>query len=132
MTRDGWKQVAELSGEWTKPARNWPLGWYRTIAPEEWERRSKAGGPLLRMARSVQRFADRFRFELQTEANIARRIPADQWADWDHRDRLVYVRRGALFVATVDPDGTLSERQLADFNGNRFETVEAPVWAQSW
>lgn len=54
-----------------------------------------------------------------------------EWADIDKAGRIVFARDGKLFAASID-GGALVERELADFNANRFEPVEAPAWAKEW
>lgn len=52
------------------------------------------------------------------------------WADWDSPDRLVFVRQGRLFAATLD--GTdLHAEELFDFNPMTPCQVETPDWAKA-
>jgi hypothetical protein len=53
------------------------------------------------------------------------------WADFDQQGRLVLAREGKLFAASLEK-GDLQLTELADFNPNKFEPVEAPDWAQKW
>ena len=53
------------------------------------------------------------------------------WADWDQAGRLVFVADGKLFAGEISA-GRIERRELADFNGNKFEPVETPEWAKRW
>lgn len=53
------------------------------------------------------------------------------WADFDLQKRLVLAKDGKLFSAAV-VDGELSYTELADFNANTPEAIEAPDWAKQW
>lgn len=52
-------------------------------------------------------------------------------ADWDHSGRLVFAAGGKLFEGKIESD-RIVPRELADFNANKFEPVEAPDWAKQW
>ena len=54
------------------------------------------------------------------------------WADIDQAGRAVFARDGCVYALTVGPDGSPTERLLADFNADRFEPIEAPEWATRW
>ncbi|MBI1276838.1 MAG: hypothetical protein GC179_01790 [Anaerolineaceae bacterium] len=53
------------------------------------------------------------------------------WADFDQQGRLVVANEGKLFSAALE-NGDLQLTELADFNANIFEPIEAPDWAQKW
>ena len=61
-------------------------------------------------------------------------LPIDnaEWADWDHRGRLVFTRQGKLFAGELDATGGMTPRELADFNADTFEPKVAPAWAREW
>lgn len=63
-----------------------------------------------------------------------RRIPLEGafWADWDRKGRLVFTRDGKVCAGDFDVEGQMVPRELADFNGDRFEAREAPAWAREW
>lgn len=56
-----------------------------------------------------------------------RRIPCPdwEWADVDG-ERLVWAADGKLFAATLTADGLTQQTELHDFNGMKFEPIEAP------
>lgn len=55
-----------------------------------------------------------------------------EWADFDQRGQLVLAKEGKLFRAVDRQGGTLTLRELADFNANKPEPLEAPEWAKKW
>jgi hypothetical protein len=59
-------------------------------------------------------------------------IPGAEWADWDHRGRLLFARGGKLFAVEPGQTGLNGARELIDLNGNKFEPVVAPEWAKTW
>ncbi len=59
-------------------------------------------------------------------------IEGATWADWDRSGRLVYVKEGKLFAVEVGEKGVGGPRELADFNAQRPEPLEAPGWAKTW
>jgi hypothetical protein len=58
-------------------------------------------------------------------------LPGITWADFDQRNRLVLARNGKIFAARIDAGG-LALTELADFNANTPEAIEAPAWAKKW
>jgi hypothetical protein len=59
------------------------------------------------------------------------RLEGADWADIDHRDRLVFTRRGKLFAAKVTTKG-MEEKELADFNADRPDPTPPPAAAKRW
>jgi len=53
------------------------------------------------------------------------------WAGWDQRGRLAYVRDGQVFAHEPSLIGTFA-RPLADFNDQTFEEIPTPAWASRW
>lgn len=57
------------------------------------------------------------------------------WADWDRNGDLLYAKDGKLFRLSPGPAGNFDiaeARELADFNGQKFEPVPPPDWAKQW
>ncbi|RYG27251.1 hypothetical protein EON82_00185 [bacterium] len=50
-----------------------------------------------------------------------------QWADVDHRGRLLFAREGRIYVRE-----TSGERELIDLTSYEFRPLEAPNWAKQW
>jgi hypothetical protein len=64
-------------------------------------------------------------------------IDGAEWADWDQRGRLAFVRRGKVFVAKPGrredwQEQELEEQELADFNAQEPVPIESPEWARHW
>lgn len=53
-------------------------------------------------------------------------VEAD-WADIDHRGRVLIARQGRIYVR-----GECGERELIDLNPYEFRPLEAPEWAKQW
>ena len=51
------------------------------------------------------------------------------WADWDHRGRIVFTRDGKLFATSVSSSGIAAPAELADFNHERPESIPPPASA---
>jgi hypothetical protein len=54
---------------------------------------------------------------------------AAEWADWG---RLVVTQRGRVLTGKYNRHTSLCFEELADFNGNLPESIEAPEWAKRW
>ncbi len=55
-----------------------------------------------------------------------------EWADWDHRGRLVFARMSKILALNADAIGREPPTELIDLTGNTFEEVIAPAWAKEW
>ncbi len=133
----GWEQLSqgdfELAG----------IKGYRTYAPIVWRRNRPRSGSVpvpnagdelaveLRMHISMRGFRRVIDFELVTADD--HRVPfVAEWADWDRAGRLVLAKAGTIRTASLQADMSLTERELADFNPNRFKEVISPDWARRW
>lgn len=54
------------------------------------------------------------------------------WADVDQAGRAVFARKGVVYTVDMGPNGSPTERPLADSSQDRFEEVIAPEWATKW
>jgi len=106
---------------------------YLTERPAVLEKPHPTGSLSLLMAYAVFGACAGFDFQLKGEL-LKAQVPVEgaEWADWDHRGRLVYVSGGKLFAAEISGPGPLNPRELADFNNARPEPMEAPDWAKEW
>jgi hypothetical protein len=100
-----------------------------TDSPEIREKAQPNGSETLVMTARVDKFTRRYAFHLRDA-----RLPAlrgAEWADWDQRGRLAFVRRGKLVVAEKIA-GDWKVRGLADFSAQSPEPIVAPSWATEW
>lgn len=106
---------------------------YVTDRPSVREKRNPKQPISLVMTAALIGFAEFYDFGLN-EAGTRRIVPLQdvEWADWDHRGRLVYASEGKLFAAGVSDLNPLCPRELIDLNAATPEPKEAPAWAQSW
>ncbi len=58
-------------------------------------------------------------------------LTATDWAEWDHRQRLVFARAGKLYAVKPN-EGSAGIAELVDLNRNVFTPMEAPDWACRW
>lgn len=54
------------------------------------------------------------------------------WAEWDHRQRLVFTKGGDLFAVLFRGRKDPRITRLADLGANTFISTEAPAWARRW
>ena len=126
--RDGW--VRTRQGRYPFAGRGW-----RTERTEVWEKTNRAAGATL-VAELAEIDFSRAGGPYVETFSLARHggttdIGEADWADWDHRGRLVVSRAGKLLE--VDPRGDEPRaRELADFNASRPRHVKAPAWARTW
>lgn len=81
-----------------------------------------------------QRFGGARALSFSIEAvSTGRERPLDgvEWADWDHRDRLLFARKGVLFAAQPN-DQDIDIRTVADLNGERPTDQPPPAWELAW
>ncbi len=126
MLRDGWR-LAERGFD--------PRTFARIGQREVWEKRDPDDA--VKLCRQLDD-VDFLRFGgpyceavwLETGGDL---IPIDgaAWADWDTWERLVFVRDGRLFAATLTAAG-LQARELYDFNPLQPRQLPPPRWAQQW
>ncbi|MFN3651614.1 MAG: hypothetical protein ACK47B_18715 [Armatimonadota bacterium] len=55
-----------------------------------------------------------------------------EWADWDHRGRLVYTAEGRLWAREVRNGALQPPRELYDFRDMQPDPVPPPEWATRW
>jgi hypothetical protein len=125
LERDGWKQQQEwkIRYEYSNGfVTDQPLI-YKKYSPDRQQK--------LVMTASIVRYADQYRYELRSAGGRVE-IEGAEWADWDQRGRLVFVREGKLFTNSADAPGNFHARELADFNGERPHLIAAPDWAKRW
>lgn len=129
LLRDGW--VQEDPGTWHD---------YKSADPPETWSRCQPGGSsrIVRRVRGffrqdggVNRTSDEL-LALRSPEGIELPLPDVEWADWDPQGRLALAKAGKIVTATVNENGSLSERVLADFNAARPNPVASPPSARTW
>jgi hypothetical protein len=120
-------------------------GWRRTKEAGEWERPSPDGVWSLVMEWAVSpadgaRYWDRVGALYHPRDYRLRRIGSEiplplaaaEWADWDHRGRLVFSHGGKLFAGEPSTVGEVLPQELADFTDDKPEEYKPPEWARKW
>ncbi len=126
MLRDGWQLVErgfdprthKRAGKreiWVKPSEGSQVKLCRQIDDIDFAR---FGGP----------YGDTYWLEFENDLVP---LPDVTWADWDDGIRLIFVRHGRLFAATL-AGAQLTETELYDFNPLEPEEVAPPDWARRW
>jgi hypothetical protein len=105
---------------------------YITEAPEIRERPSPDGHSLLRMRMTIRRFTAVYEFAHRAAGGEMTPIEGAEWADWDQRGRIVFVRQGKVFVAKPSSVQEAQAQELADFNAQEPAPFESPEWARHW
>jgi hypothetical protein len=126
MLRDGWRLVE----------RGFDPRTHRRIGEREiWEKAHRDGAVKLcceihdaDFRRYGGLYANSYWLETRTELIP---IAGAGWADWESWSRIVFVRAGKLFAATLERGG-LRETSLFDFNPLAPDNLAAPDWARRW
>ena len=105
---------------------------YITDSAEIRERPSPDGRFSLRMRMTIRGFMPAYEFAYQAAGGAMTPLEGAEWADWDQRGRLAFVRRGKVFVANPSAGGDGQPQELADFNAQEPVPIESPEWARHW
>jgi hypothetical protein len=128
LERNGWTM--------TQQAEHVPFG-APLLQPATWQKPHPAQtGTVLEMKLLYywpHHYGDPYRYTWELIRADGERLPlaGATWAGWDQVGRLAWARNGHLFAAPPD-EAWLDMPPLADFNGQRFEEIEAPGWARRW
>jgi len=129
LTRDGW--IVTQIWDWRPPTR-WDEG-FTTITPEHRDRVHRNGLISIRMERSLSGYRYRERFEILHAGGAgAPDLTGVDWADWDRAGRLIFLRAGAVWAASVNATRIESPRQLIDLTADKVSTRESPPHARQW
>jgi hypothetical protein len=97
--------------------------------PLEWKKPNPVGNGELLLDRS---FSSPTYFLLFANKRDERQAFDAEWADWDQKGRLIVTHKGKLLVGKYNRHTPLRFEELADFNNDRPEGIEAPEWARRW
>jgi hypothetical protein len=126
LLRDGWKLVE----------RGFDPRTFRRVGDRELWEKAKPGSTI-KLCRQVEDidfkafggpYFETFWIEVNHDL-----IPIEgaAWADWDSWNRLVFVRDGQLFAASVSVSD-LKAQTLFDFNPLKPRQIATPDWARRW
>lgn len=105
---------------------------YITDSPEVRERSSPDGRFFLGMEMTIRGFTAVYAFAVGAAGGEKTPLEGAEWADWDQRGRLAFVRRGKVFVAQPGRGQEWQQQELADFNPQEPVPLESPDWARRW
>jgi hypothetical protein len=139
LLRDGWT-LAQPGISQNVPRELLTAGsmYFPYIPPEIWER-SAASGDRLRMV--IHGLGEQggdwyvVSHEIVTPDGQTIDLGRTDWADWDRNGDLLYARDGKLFRLSPGTRGRFdpaASREIADFNGDRFQTMPPTEEAKSW
>jgi len=120
-----WEWLADLSN-WIREKPSDHTG-YVTHAPRIIEKVS--GSWRLRRAERLQGYELLRDYDVESSGVD---LTGADWAEWDHRGRLVFSRAGAVFAAALEVGRAPKIARLVDLNANAFSAIEAPEWAHQW
>ncbi len=132
LSRNGWVNLRESSDqchhrELARVAEN---GQHDQI--EIFHKQSLCGKITLVMRRTNRQSQYYYDYLLSSVSGRFFVLPGAQWADWDHRGRLLFTREGCIFSCQPDDQGDYRNHLLADFTNARPESISTPIWAMDW
>jgi hypothetical protein len=130
LARSGWKFAQR--GAWGGYEETPGLAW-KAERPDVWRKPHPKRKLQLEMAvegigeRNGTWYVVNYRLSDNSQSEVLT-LGRQDWADWAHNGDLVYTRAGRLFRRKSAADFE-RESQIADFSGNRFTNLEAPLSA---
>lgn len=121
LEQDGWRYTQQLSAEYTRTDKG-----FVTHSPGIHRKQNPFGWQKLTMLRTVSGFRTNEDYSVRFAEGQEHQLAGAAWADWDQHGRLVYARDGRLLAASFTPNGPADEQELANFNDNEHEPMEAP------
>jgi hypothetical protein len=139
LLRRGWSLIGE--GETDKADWNAKVVWEFT-KPIIYEKRSSGGHRLRMLIRGMSQKNDAWYWVdhevLSRSEELLFALPRTDWADWHGDGDLLFARDGKLFrlnrnnFSRFQTTGDEALKQVADLNGLKFESTEAPDKATKW
>lgn len=139
LLRNGWHLARE--GESGAPDRNAKVVWEFT-QPITYEKPSKGGSRLRMLIKGISQKNDAWYWVdyeiLDKNEQLLFTLPRTDWADLDGDGDLVFARSGKLFrlnkknFSRYQTDTDKGLKEIADFNGLKFESRETPPKAAMW
>ena len=127
LERDGWRQSQPIKVDYTRTNAG-----FITHAPGIRRKHNPHGWQKLTVTSTLSGFEMHEDFSVRYAEGKDLPLDGAEWADWDQRGRLVFAREGKIFALTAEAIGESMPQELADFNGNQPEPMEAPEWAKNW
>lgn len=128
LTRDGW----EVQQEWVIERAEPPI-YFRTTQPDVRVKRNPSKNYVLSMTRRLDRFKYNETFEARSlDGRSLMDTNKVSWLNWDQGGRLVFFKQGKLSLAEEVSELSFQEKELADFNPQKPESIRPPEWAAHW
>ena len=121
--RDGWECV-----------QDWQYfpGSFKTRGPRIDRKQNPYGPKVLVRTKNTADDKEYTAYTLEDGTGANELLTGADWADWDHRGRLVLAREGKLLAQDADTIGREPPQELTDLTGNTFKAIIAPAWARQW
>ena len=139
LLRDGWT-LAQPGVSQNVPREFLTAGsmYFPYIPPEIWERTAASGNRLRMVIHGLGEQAGDWyvvSHEIVTPDGQSLDLGRTDWADWDRNGDLLYARDGKIFRLSPGTRGRFdptASREIADFNGDRFQAIPPTEEAKSW
>ncbi|MBE9556830.1 MAG: hypothetical protein IMF08_08235 [Proteobacteria bacterium] len=139
LLRDGWTMMQPGKYVHVPGAERGPIDYsFPYDPPQIWERANAAGNRLRMVIHGKGEKSGDWNVvshEIVTPDGEIVDFGRTDWADWDRNGDLLYAKDGKLFRLSpgtrgrFDPD---SSREIADFNGDRFQAIPPSEEAKNW
>ncbi len=124
--RDGWERIQEWQRE------SVPGHGTVTLTPRIDRKQNPHGPQSLLLTTNTRDYRTREVYAVEDSTGAKGPLTGVEWADWDHRGRLVFAQKGKILTQDADAIGRTPPTELIDLNGNTFEAIIAPAWAKKW
>ena len=115
--RDGWERIQEWQTE-DVPGIG-PV----TLTPRIDRKQSPHRPQALILTTNTADYKRREAYAVEDGTGAQKPLTGVDWADWDHRGRLVFAQKGKILTQDADAIGREPPTELIDLNGNTFENV---------
>ncbi len=122
----GWECVQDWQTEYL------PGGGLETRGPRIDRKQSPHGPQAVILTTNTTHYKSYRTYTLEDGVGANEMLTGVDWADWDHRGRLVFARKGKLLALGADAIGREPPTELIDLNGHTSEAIIAPAWAKEW
>jgi hypothetical protein len=139
LKRDGWTLIQDGTHQHNSWRKRQAIGMSFTFDPPEiWERASVLDVSLRMVTHGLgEQDGDWYvvTYEIVTPGGETVSLGRTDWADWDGNGDLLYAKDGKMFRLSPGKGGRFdpaASREIADFNGDRFQAIPPPNEAKRW
>ena len=126
--QDGWT----VQQEWIVQYRGYLTGRH-TVQPGVQEKNSRNGSNVIQVTRSTKGWDFEETFSVTDRGKLhVKNIERASFANWDQKGRLIFARDGKIWTGRLSKSGLWSEKEIADFNSSKPQTMPPPFKATHW